>query len=157
MKNFKIALLIVLFPIAFTLAQDMPDGEGLKRLEKIEQMENAKIIQILNLSEENAVRFFARRKEFRQQQRDLLEKRHKIIESVDDQLNSSDKDNQAKYKEKLEELISIEVKLTKEKKDFYKSVGTILSPKQLMQLALFEDKFRREMRETLIKRRQQQQ
>ncbi len=157
MKNFKIALVIVLFPIAFTLAQDIPDGEGLKRLEKIEQMENAKIIQILNLSEENAVRFFARRKEFRQQQRDLLEKRHKIIESVDDQLNSSDKDNQAKYKEKLEELISIEVKLTKEKKDFYKSVGTILSPKQLMQLALFEDKFRREMRETLIKRRQQQQ
>lgn len=155
MKNYKIALLIVLIPFAFAAAQDIPEGDGKKRLEKIEQMENAKIIQVLNLSEENAVRFFARRKEFRQLQRDLLDKRRKLIESVDEQLNGNDKDNQAKYKEKLQELISIESGLTKEKKNFYKSVGTILTPKQIMQLALFEDKFRREMRETLMKRRQQ--
>jgi hypothetical protein len=152
MKTYKIALVFFIIPFVFVLSQDMSLRYGDKNLEKIEQMENTKLIQVLNLNEETAVRFFTRRKEYRELQKGLLERRRKLMDGVEELLKSSDKDNASVYKEKLEELLSIESGLYKEKKNFYKSLHNLLSDKQVAQLLLFEDKFRREMRETLMKR-----
>ena len=152
MKIYKVALILLIIPFGFSAAQDMPSPERSKHLEKIEQMENAKIIQVLNLSEETALRFFARRKDYREEVKNLLEKRRKLMDNIDELLKSAEKENNSAYKEKLEELITIEGRFVKDKRNFYKSLNNILSAKQMVQLVLFEDRFRREIRETLMKR-----
>jgi hypothetical protein len=152
MKISKIAFILLIVSFTYTVAQDMPPFEGNKQIEKIEQMENAKLIQVLNLNEETAVRFFTRRKEYREQQMRHLEHRRKLMDSINELLKSDEKENPSVYKEKLDELISIEWDLVKGKGNFYKSLHNLLSIKQMVQLAAFEDKFRREVRETLMKR-----
>lgn len=152
MKIFNIAVVMLIISLSYLYAQGMPPGDFSKGFERIEQMENAKLIQVLNLSEENAVRFFARRKEFRQKQRNLLNRRFELMDKIEELVKSNDKENSPVYREKLDELVSIDLELAQENKNFYKSLGNILTQKQILKLLLFEDRFRREIRETLTRR-----
>lgn len=145
-------LILVLIPFAFINAQGMHRQADPKALERIEQMENSKIIRMLDLKEEEAVRFFARRREYLQKMHELLQKRRSFIESTEDLLKEDERENQKKFKEKIEEVFELESQIFKEKKNYYKSLSNIISPKQILQLMSFEERFRREVREKLVNR-----
>lgn len=146
-------LLIVLFPIIFLQAQGMRrQAADPKALEKIEQLENAKLIKMLDLKEEDAVRFFARRKEYLTKMHDYLRQRREFVDSTDELLKEEDKASAKKYRDKVEEVFELESKIFKEKRNYYKSLANLISPKQILQLMVFEERFRREVREKLMDR-----
>ena len=125
---------------------------GSRAIEKIEQMEMAKLIQVLDLNEETSARFFARRKEHREKIHSLMQKRRELINEVDELLKKEENPEANVFKIKFNELLEIDKKIVNEKNDFYKSLFNILSSKQVLNLIAFDEKFRREIRETIFNR-----
>lgn len=145
-------LLLVLIPFVFINAQGMHRQADPAALEKIEQLENAKLIKLLDLKEEDAIRFFSRRKEYQQHMRGFLQQRREIIDNTHELLREDEKGNQKKLKDKIDEIFELESQIFREKRGYYKSLQDIISPKQILQLMSFEERFRREVREKLINR-----
>ncbi|MEW6652230.1 MAG: hypothetical protein AB1394_02050 [Bacteroidota bacterium] len=145
-------LIFLLIPLIFMNAQVIRRQADPAALEKIEQMENAKLIQMLDLNEEQSIRFFARRKEYLQKMHELLQKRRDFIDSTQDLLKEEEMENQKKFNDQVEEIFALEAKIFKEKKNYYRSLSNLISPKQVLQLMTFEERFRREVREKIANR-----
>lgn len=151
MKKYLIVLMLLII-VSNLNAQEWRPKIGSKAIEKIEQMETAKLIQVLDLDEETSVRFFAKRKEHREKLQSLMLKRKDILDDVEDLIRKDESTDENVFKQKLNELIDLERKITNERLDFYTSLQKILRPKQIIKLISFDEKFRREIRETLLKR-----
>lgn len=151
MKKYLIVLTLLII-VNNLNAQEWRPNIGSKAIEKIEQMETAKLIQVLDLDEETSVRFFAKRKEHREKLQSLMLKRKDILDDVEDLIRKDESTDENVFKQKLNELIDLERKITNERLDFYTSLQKILRPKQIIKLISFDEKFRKEIRETLLKR-----
>jgi len=73
----------------------------------------------------------------------------KIEKKLKDNNNLSDKD----CKDQLNDLLSLEEKIVQEKEKFFNSLNDILSPAQILKLAIFDNRFMREIKDLLIGRR----
>ena len=115
---------------------------------KIEQLEKIKIIEELNLDEETTLKFFVKRNNHRESQKQLLEKRDLLFKNLTENFNS---DENVDYKNELAKIFAIEKEMLVQKEKFYKSLSKIFSDKQLVQLSIFEFNFRNEVRHQFIK------
>jgi len=117
---------------------------------KIEELENIKLIEILDLKEEDMLKFFNRRKEFLERNRQLEENKNKHIDELRTELNDLD---EQKGKTAIDEIILLEENILKNKRDFIFSLKDILSNKQIVKLIIFERNFKKELKELLLKKR----
>lgn len=153
MKN---VIIILLFAALISQQISAQEREGRygdrKRLKMVEQLEKTKLIEILDMDENTSVRFFARRNEHQQKMRDIFEEREKIINELK---NSIDNDNvkDSYYKDQVTKMLELENKMSSERENFYKSLSSILSPRQIAKYAVFEFMFRRELTHSLMKER----
>lgn len=134
-------------------AQDEMDRDKPPRrppLEKIEQLEKVKLVELLDLKEDEAVRFFARRKEFRKNQRELFEKRDDLVKGIEKKLRDGAKQSDREYKEQLNDILNLDLKIVQQKEKFFSSLNDILTPEQILKLAVFDNRFMREIRELLM-------
>ena len=129
----------------------MRHGNDQKPLQRIEQWERTKLIDALNLSEETAVRFFARKNENQKKIKEILDQRDDAIKDLEDDIRNGNQ-NDASYKKKVDNLLSIENRIGIERQNFIGSLGDLLSPLQIAKLVVFENKFRKEVRESLMGR-----
>jgi len=150
----KIFLLLLSFSIFLSTSNSqerMRHGNDQKPLQRIEQWERTKLIDALNLNEETAVRFFARKKESQEKIKEILDKRDETINELENDLRNGNL-NDASSKKRVEDLLSIENKIGVERGNFIRSLGDLLSPLQIAKLVVFENKFRKEIRESLMGR-----
>ncbi len=150
MKFFtKISIFTFLFLSINLFAQHPNPMDNMGRMGgKIEQLEKIKIIEELNLDEETTLLFFAKRNQHRESQKALLDKRDELFESLSENFDS---DEEIDYKSKLNEIFLIEREMLKQREEFLKSLNTILTPKQIVQLTVFEFNFRNEVRHQFLK------
>lgn len=150
MKPF-IQLMITIFLSFFitSFAQNSEMGKDFGRMgAKIEQLEKIKIIEELNLNDETTLLFFAKRNAYRANQKKILHRRNKLYKKLN---NSFDSNDNIDYKSKLDEIFEIEKEMQIQREDYFKSLDKILSPKQIIQLIVFEFNFRNEVRHQFIK------
>jgi len=124
-------------------------GQGAR--EKIEALEKAKLIEELNMSEDLSIKFFARRKEHI----DRVQKYDKELDAVEDNLEKAlneGKNDQA-LKKLLAEHHTVQNKIANERGQFINSLSGILSTKQLAKFIVFENKFKEEVRNILMRER----
>jgi hypothetical protein len=150
MKKIFTLLLIVLVSYSVNAQQRGQGKQDLKPLEKIEQLEKAKLIEVLSLKEETAVRLFARRNEMQKKIKEIFDKREEIIKEIDENFKKGAHESDAALKDKINSLLSLDGSIIKEKKNFYRSLEDILTTAQIAKLMVFETKFRREIRESLM-------
>ena len=148
---FLCILLIVLTSVSF--AQGQMKRERQHPLEKIEQLEKAKLIEILDLKEDVAVRFFVRRKEFREKQRELIDQREDLSNKIEKKLIDGTDQSDKEYRDQLNDLLSLDLKIVQHKEKFLNSLNDILTPEQILKLAVFDNRFMREIRELLMDRK----
>lgn len=122
-----------------------------KALKKIELLEKSKLIELLDLDEDTSIKFFARRNEHLKKIRDIFDEREKVITELKNNLENN-KGNDSYYKEQLSKLLSYDNKMNNERENYYNSLSSILTPKQIAKLAVFEFMFRRELTHTMIKK-----
>ena len=128
-------------------------NKDMRPLQKIEQWEKIKLIETLNLDEETAVRFFTRKRENQLKVKEILDQRDAALDELENEIKNGSQKDEAVYKDQVNKLISLESRITSERENFIKSLGDLLTPMQIAKLIVFESKFRREVRETLMGRR----
>jgi hypothetical protein len=153
MNKLTISFLFVLITVSISYGQrDEHPLKGSKPLEKIEQWEKSKLIDLLKMNEENSVRFFARRNEHQDKMKEILDQRDQFMKELTKEFEEGAKHNDNAYREKLNNLLSFDLRLMKEKESFLRSLNDILTTQQILKLSVFELKFRKEIREKLIER-----
>lgn len=150
----KIFLLLILFSILSSTSfsqERMRQGKNQRPLQRIEQWERIKLIDALNLNEETAIRFFARRHENQNKMKEILDQRDDAIRDLEDEIRKGTQ-NDASYKDKINNLLLLENRISKERESFVRSLNDLLSPMQIAKLVVFESRFRKEVRETLMRK-----
>ena len=145
------SLIVLLFTSSLFAQRNEGPGEWGRMGGKIEQLEKIKIIEELNMDEETTLKFFSRRNEHREKQRGLIEYRDQLFKTLSENFDSEDDIN---YKEKTEEIFEIEKKMIAEREVFFNSLSDILTEKEMVQLIIFEFKFRNEVRRQFMKQGQ---
>ncbi|TSA29574.1 MAG: hypothetical protein D4R68_02020 [Ignavibacteriales bacterium] len=148
----KIFLLFFLFSILLSTSysqERMRQGKDQRPLQRIEQWEKIKLIDALNLNEDTAIRFFARRHENQKKMKEILDQRDDAIKSIEDEIKNGNQ-NDASYKDKVNNLLLLEGSISKERENFLRSLSDLLSPMQIAKMMVFEHRFRKEVRETLM-------
>jgi hypothetical protein len=154
MKKVLLLNVLVLLLATFVFAQTerRPDP-GMPPLEKIQQWEKMKLIEVLDLDEGTAIKFFARRNEYEQKIKESVEERNKQIREISNEIRKGTKFNDSDCLEKLNTILNSETSIIKNREAFLKSLTDILSPQQILKLAVFEHHFRNEIRQKLIEKR----
>ena len=105
---------------------------------------------MLSLNEDTAVRFC--RNEHQKKMKVILDQRDGMIQNLEDGIRGSSQISEAAYKEQVNNFLFIESSISKERENFLKSLSDLLTPKQIVILIVFESRFRKEVRETLMNR-----
>ncbi len=124
------------------------------RMNKLEQLEKLKLIDVLDLDEETTLRFFARQKKFRNSMEEnkkegkiLLGKIKKLI---------ADGNKKDELRKIIVSYLTLGEKIAVQKSEFIKSLNDILTEEQIAKLLVFEMKFRDDIRGMLFKMRRKQ-
>ncbi|MHB8907185.1 MAG: hypothetical protein ACYC4T_09775 [Melioribacteraceae bacterium] len=153
MKKVFLPFLITCLVFSSAIAQNrMRMGKDSKPLQRIEQWEKLKLVDALGLSEETALRFFARRHENQTKIKEILDQRESTLSEIENEINKSSQSSDAVYKDQVNKLMSLEERISTERGNFLRSLNDILTPQQIAKLIVFESKFRRQVRETLMGR-----
>jgi hypothetical protein len=153
MKKMFLPLIIICLVGSAVFAQNNSRmNKEMRPLQRIEQLEKIKLIEILGLDEETAIRFFIRRRDNQMKVKGILDQRDFAINELENEIKNGSQTNDAVYKDQVNKLISMESRITSERENFVKSLSDLLTPQQIAKLIVFESKFRREVRETLMGR-----
>lgn len=127
--------------------------ERRKKDNKIEQLEKVKLIEALDLTEDQSIRFFARRNEHRKEIEKLEIHSEEVIRDLEKIVQDSNERNVTEQKRLLNEFLDIRIQIENKRKQFILSLNDILTTEQVSKLVLFEKKFREEIRKILMKRK----
>ena len=126
-------------------AQDEgPDGPGRKRLEELRKI---KLVEALDLSEDQSIKIFAREKNFRKHERTLIDKRRQIIAHLRGIGKSNGADGESM--KDVTALKDLGIEMVNQRFDYILSLKDILTMKQIAKYVAFEDTFMNEVRSML--------
>lgn len=149
---FLLAMLLLLtLPLSAQDGPPLPEG---KNRERLEQLRRIKLIEALELNEEQAVRLSVREKDFREKQKDLMEKRQKMADELRELVE--DEADDAAIRAQLAKINEIGVQMVNDKHAFLLSLNDFLSMQQIAKIVLFEQKFSHEVRRLLENARKPQ-
>ncbi len=132
-----------------TYCQDQGMGDRDPR-EKIESLEKIKLLETLDLNEDTAIKFFARRNDHKEKMKALMDEQDAQYKMIEDKLSSLTNDNDPSLKKMVDKYLSFYQKMDDERKRFFDSLSDILTLKQQAKLAIFERRFRQEIRDILF-------
>ena len=152
MNKVIITALVMVFLTSISYPQKMRD-KMMKNRGKLEQLEKVKLIEALDLDEETAVRFFARRNESRNEIDELEKKSDDLISGLENSLKSGENNLEEKQKQMISELLKMRESIEVRRNQFIKSLTDILTTEQISKLIVFEKRFRDEIRNVLFDKR----
>ena len=139
----KILFLIVILFSFLELSAQERDRDGHR--EKIKALKTAHITEGLNLTSEEAEKFWPIYNEYEQKKHRLYRKEHAKIENAECM-------NEDEASEKLEEFVALEKQDYLLKKAFYEDLRSILSPARIILLTVVEEEFNDKMMREYRKR-----
>ncbi len=146
---------ILVFSAETLLAQPRPRMKDRKEArERIEILRLWKMIEFLDLTEEQSDKFLPLLHRFQEAEKELKTVKRELFDSLKEDLESKEPD-QGKIRAILTELEKNQEALEKERKDFLIDSGKTLNLIQEARLLLFEREFERKLRETIRKLRPQ--
>jgi hypothetical protein len=149
MNRIILSVLVVIFLTSLAMPQKMRD-KILKNKGKLEQLEKAKLIEALDLNEENSIRFFSRRSEYKKELENIDRKSDEIIVELENTFNSDDKNIESKQTQLLNEFLKNKETYETKRSQFINSLNDILTKEQICKFVVFEKKFRDEIRNVIL-------
>lgn len=146
----KLIFIIIILIIPSLLAQNKRQLHK-DQMNKIEQLEKIKLIEILNLNEEATLRFFARFNEHRQQMEEYKKEADDYLGKLKLAISKPGKNDN--LKESIDSYLALGEKASKSKSEFTNSLSDILTDEQIAKFLVFEMKFREDIRGMLFKMR----
>ena len=143
-------LIIFLLSMLTLTAQPHQPRDRWEIGKRFDELEKLKILEILDMDEETALKFFARRNEMKKRAKAILEKGEKIHSDIDLALRESK--GESELQKLVEASLNIEEEIFKERANFISKLDEILNTEQIAKLILFEKQFKRDVRDLLIER-----
>lgn len=138
--------LLAILPVFVTNAQPARPPEQ-RPYERIEQWKKVRLVEMLDLNEDQSVRFLARMNEHENARRELMKSRVETLDKIERLIrNNAD----GKEIEKVfPEAEAIDTKIVDEGRHFFDGLADILTPEQRGKLLLFERRFEKELRDAM--------
>lgn len=135
-------------------AQAQPFGPppGRRNMERIEQLKKVRLVEMLDLKEDQSIRFFARLNDHENAVRALGQEKMEILDRIERLVR-----NEAEAKEyegMFPQIAAVEDRMVAERKKFFDGLADLLSSEQRGKYLLFERQFERELREAMKEVRQ---
>lgn len=145
-RMFSILVMVVNLLGRSAVAQPFqPDDQ--KPFERIEHFKKVRLIEILDMKEEQSVRFFARLNEHENLKRELMKEKMDVLDKIERLVrNHAD---EREFEKLFPEVESANAKIVQEDGKFFNSLSDILSAEQRGKFLLFERHFERELREAM--------
>lgn len=144
----KLLPLIALLVLAPAVSPAQPHrGEGPLAVERIEQLKKVRMIEALDLTEDQSVRFFARLNENNKAKEDLHQRKMAALDKLERMVrNEVDSDE---YRKVFPEVTERDKDIQALDARFFDGLGDILSEDQRARFLLFDRQFHRELQDAL--------
>ncbi len=143
MKNYLMSMILVLLTVAAATGQPMREP-GSRPSERVEQWKKLRMIEMLDLTEEQSIRFFARLNEHEKQKKELMKKKGDALDKIDRLIRIEAADEE--FGEVFAEISSVNGNLVQLQNNFFEGLQEILTTEQRGKLLLFERHFDRQLR-----------
>lgn len=151
-KYFTVLLLVCMHSLVF--GQDGHFGPKDKEAaEKIFQLEKIKLIEVLEMDEETAIRFFARRSELKKATDEIQNKIEEIIKNLEAANKAGKVYTDNELITYINDFNNLHLQMGQRRTEFINSLNDILTYDQIGRLIVFERKFKDELRKALFKER----
>ena len=115
--------------------------------ERIEHFKKVRLIEMLDMKEEQSVRFFARLNEHDNAKRDLMKEKMDVLDKIERLVrNHAD---EKEFEKLFPDVTAMNEKIVEEDQRFFSSLPDVLSAEQRGKYLLFERQFERELREAM--------
>jgi Spy/CpxP family protein refolding chaperone len=147
-------LLLCSFVLVFSSslhAQGGPMG-GRPSLERIERFKKMRLVEMLDMKEEQSVRFFARFNEFENSKKEMNRQKDESLDKIERLIRNNG--DVKEYDKLFAEVDGINRKIGEERLKFFNGLSDVLSVEQRAKLLLFERRFESELREAVMQMQQ---
>lgn len=144
--------LLIAVTVVTLQAQPFGPGPGPRNMERIEQLKKVRLVEVLDLKEEQSVRFFARMNEHENAMRSLGREKAELLDRID-RLVRNDADVK-EFEAMFPQVAAIDDRMGVERQKFFDGLTDLLSAEQRGKFLLFERQFERELREAMKEVRQ---
>lgn len=120
--------------------------------ENIENLRLLKLLEAVDLTEEQSAKFVPLFQRFRKDFKESLDQRRELVDTLAGLVDSNASD--AELNAGIQKLIDLKAKMEKQQNDFLAESRAILTTKQLAKLVIFQERFEREILQSLREFRQ---
>ncbi|MBI5476930.1 MAG: hypothetical protein HY964_09380 [Ignavibacteriales bacterium] len=124
-----------------------PGMQGGQRPEKLEKYRKMRMIEYLNLSEDDAIKFFAKHNTLEQAMRDMMVKRDELVDDLEQKIKSNTGISEVTVA--AEKIRSIDKEMFDQRQKFQDDIKRTLTPIQFAKFILFERDFGRKVRDAI--------
>ncbi len=149
MKKYALIFVFMLIPLMSLLAQigEPPPIDNDNAMKKIEAVKIWKLIEFLDIDQEQGDKFFPRLRKLEKQKRKTFKARKKHLENLRKLLGNEATDS--KLLAQINKIMSFDKESKSEETKLREEVMSVLSIKQQAKLLLFEEKFTKEIRKII--------
>ncbi|HEV8538250.1 MAG TPA: hypothetical protein VGR15_04920 [Bacteroidota bacterium] len=126
----------------------IPRDTERRRPERVEKFRKMRLIEVLKLGEEDAVRFMAKQTAHEEVQRGLMKSRNEALNSIED-LMGDKKEDKKDIQKYTDEALGIDQKIFSERQRYQEDVRKMLTPEQFGEFLVFERNFGRQVKDAL--------
>jgi hypothetical protein len=124
--------------------ENPPPGQG-RALERVEQFKKIRLMEVLNLDEQNSIKFFGRYNKYQGLLRDLRKKQAQALGRVQALRKSNAAESE--YGKMVDELLALESQINEAKSKYVEELKPVLTSKQLVEYLVFEARFQQNLRD----------
>jgi len=140
-------LLTALSMLIASMLCAQPEGPDRRPMERIEQWRKIRMIEFLDLTEDQSVRFVARLNEHDKQHQDLMKQKGMVLDRIDQLVKNNAEDKE--FEKAFGEIRDANAKVAELNDSFFRGLKDILSTSQRGKFLLFERQFEHQMREAM--------
>lgn len=145
----KYTFIIMMFIIS-SLSFGQP---GKPDINNVKMMKKWKMVEYLELTEDQSIKFFPRIEKFENTIEDIRIERRRLYEDIEVDIERGNEIELSELESLLSKYRELEEKELQLKHDHISNLTDILTPTQIARYSIFEHKFRVQMRENIEKRK----
>jgi hypothetical protein len=128
-------------------------GEMGRRPERIDKFRTMRLVEILKLNEEDAVRFFAKQSAHQEKIGGLMKERNAALD--DAEASAKQNSGEAELQKGIDKVLDLDQQIFAERQRYQKEMRAFLTPAQFLTFISFERQFGMQVRDALGKMRRQ--
>ena len=143
----------IVFMLNFTFSQPQkfkehaPPMNEDQRWNRIEEFKKIKMIEELNLTEEESLKFFAKHNAMKNQFKEIEKQKDKCVKNLEKLL--AEQANDSDIRKEIDNFLSIEQKMFKNKSVFISDIEKVIGQKKTAGYIIFENNFHKELQKIM--------